>query len=133
MQMISRSIYIYSKNESLEYILDDLGITRDNIASYGQGARHLKIKKNGAFVEPVQGDFTHAVDFDLFDRKLPDVIESFEKISGRGINIAMPDEDDADPEIFHLWRDGKKFLIRIIEDDEKNILILDSLGKAGLQ
>lgn len=131
--MISRSIYICSKNELLEDILMDFGITSDNISSYGKEAPFLENKKNGALVEQVQGDFTHAVDFDLFDRDLPEVIQLFEKISESGVDVAMPDDDDDDPEVFHLWREGKRLLVRIFEDEDEKIRLLDPLSNAELQ
>ncbi len=46
----------------------------------------------------------------------------------------MPDDDDDDdPEVYYLWRDGKRLLVRIFEDDEEKIQILDPLSNAGLQ
>lgn len=133
--MISRSIYICARIESLESVLTELGITPANTSSYGKGSPHLEIKENGALVDRVKGAFTHAVDFDLFDRKLEAVISAFERLSKRGVEVAMPVEEDEDPEIFHLWRDGKRLLVRIEEDqnDEDMILILDPLSDAGLQ
>jgi len=133
--MISRSIYICSRREPLEKVLGELGIAPSNISKYGKGAPHLEVKKNGALVEQVHGDFTHAVDFDLFDRELSSAILAFELLSKRGVEVAMPVEEDDDPEVYHLWRNGNKLLVRIDEDDndEEYIKIIDPLGDVGLQ
>ncbi len=133
--MISRSIYIGCKKESLESVLGELGIAPINISNYERGASHLETKENGALVEQVHGDFNYVVDFDLFDRDLHAIILAFEKLSKHSIEVAMPVEEDDDPYVFHLWRNGKKLLIRVYEDEyeEDKILILDTLGDAGLQ
>ncbi len=133
--MISRSIYICSRKESLESVLGELGITPTNILSYEENVSYLETKENGALVEQVRGDFTHAVDFDLFDRGLRAVISVFRILSKRGVEVAMPVEEEDDPFVFHLWRDGRRLLVRVEEDEdnEDTILILDPLSDAGLQ
>lgn len=109
--------------------------TPDNISSYGSGAPHLENQCNGALVTAVGGDFTDAVDVDLSDTQLSKLIATFERWSKRGIEVAMPVEEDDDPEVFHLWRNGKQSLVRVYNDDhDEDILhILDPLGDAGLQ
>jgi hypothetical protein len=135
-QMISHSIYVRCTEEQpLPAVLQQLGIAQENISSYAKGADYLEHKQNGALVEKVKGDFTDAVDFHLFDRTLDLVEEAFLSASEQGVDIAMSVEEDEDPEVFHLWRGGKKLLVRIINDeyDEDVLRVLDPLSEAGLQ
>lgn len=130
--MISLSVYLCARNESLENVLSSLGIAPTYISTYAKGASHLEAEENGALVTQVQGYFTHVVDLDLFNWLLDDAISAFEALSKRGVEVAMPVEEEDDPEIYHLWRAGKKLLVRIDEDDDI-LRVLDPLGDAGLQ
>jgi len=45
----------------------------------------------------------------------------------------MPDDEDEDPEVFFLWRDGRRRIVRIYEDEATEMLrVLNPLGEAGL-
>lgn len=116
--MLSRSLSINVSNEALPEYLQILGIKRENISSFYQDISFLERKENGAFVYPITGDFTHAIDIYLFDRDWPALKQNLAEISSRGALVALPDEDDEDPEISILWRQGQAFKVRIIDEDE---------------
>lgn len=115
--MISRSIYIRATDEQpLQEVLNELGIAKENISSYTKSVDYLEHRQNGALVDKVRGDFTDAIDFHLFDRTLESVEATFLLVSKQGVDVAMPVEDDEDPEVFYLWRGGRKLLVRIVAD-----------------
>ena len=131
--MISRSIYVNLPNGQITQYLAVLGIEQKNISSYENMDFQIEKNRNNALVSTVTGDFTHAIDFEIFDRSLSFIEQAFLNLSQRGVATAMSDENDEDPEVFHLWRDGQKKLVRIVEDDDAGQLhILDPLGDAGL-
>ncbi|WP_133512552.1 hypothetical protein [Candidatus Thiosymbion oneisti] len=131
--MISRSLLLNVPDGNIADCLKALGITRKNISSYEQGEPFLEAQENGALVSSVKGDFTHTADVFLFDRELQAMLETLAGLSLKGILAAMPDDDDDDPEVFFLWRDGRRRIVRIYEDEATDRLrILDPLGEAGL-
>ncbi|MCP4695935.1 MAG: hypothetical protein GY862_03655 [Gammaproteobacteria bacterium] len=131
--MISRSVLVSLPNGDTKEYLTALGIKPNNISSYGKEAPYLETQENGALIEPVSGDFTYAIDFDLFDRGIDSVEKIFVEYSLRGVISAMPDEDNPDPEVYYLWRNGQRLLARIYEDSDTDAFrILDPPGEVKL-
>lgn len=101
---------------------------------YEQDISFLEKKESGALISPVKGDFTYAVDVFLFGENIENFEQALSSISKNGVLVAMPDEEDVDPEVYCLWNAGYKRTVRIVEDElTETLRILDPLTDIARQ
>jgi len=122
--MVSRSLYIHLGQNPLEDFFQALSIPLANCWFYENPAADHSFyyrRENSASLAYVDGDFTHAIDVDFFDRDWRTLDSQLTDISRLGFLIAVPDEDSQSPFVYHLYKDGLRLYADIFGENQVDI------------
>ena len=122
--MVSRSLYINLGQNPLKDFFQALSIPLSNCWFYENPPDDHSFyhhRKNSASLAFVDGDFTHAIDVDFYDRNWRTLHGQLADISRLGFLIAVPDENSQSPFVYHLYIDGLRLYADIFSEGKVNI------------